>query len=293
MISRLPVRNREVWERWIEVIRWSRNEPDWLPNGDAAPLVCSRHFAEADFISYEASSRVRLSHTALPVYYIDPADGTVMDRRFDNPLPIPMVIPGPNRKDLSKKPLSQNPQQVPKMDSKIPLKKKINVFIPAAHHPDGMEQVTEENDVNPGTGYSYLLQHLQAQSLVNKPMTQNNVHPNPALTMIPNPNTLRRKLKKSVNGLSKPPALIRAFPRDNELPIRTQFKPHLVQNNIFKGSFGGHIPSPVTQQRSQPSKHKLGLAKCRHIVQTLENEMKLAKQRLAGELDIPYQVVNG
>lgn len=69
------MRNKEIWAKWIEVIRWSRNEPDWAPNGDAAPLVCSRHFPESDFISYEASSRVRLSHTAIPVYYVDPPEG--------------------------------------------------------------------------------------------------------------------------------------------------------------------------------------------------------------------------
>lgn len=92
------MRNKEVWAKWIEVIRWSRNEPEWTPNGDAAPLVCSRHFTDTDFISYEASSRVRLSHTAIPMYFVDPPEGTEMDTRFSNPLPIPPIAV-PRQKD--------------------------------------------------------------------------------------------------------------------------------------------------------------------------------------------------
>lgn len=95
---RLPVRNREIWEKWIEVVRWSRNEPDWSPNGDAAPLVCSRHFPDSDFISYEASSRVRLSHTAIPQFFVEPPEGTVMDARFSNPFPIPPMLQGAREK---------------------------------------------------------------------------------------------------------------------------------------------------------------------------------------------------
>lgn len=44
---------------------------------------------------------------------------------------------------------------------------------------------------------------------------------------------------------------------------------------------------------SHQTKHKIGLAKCRLIVQTLENQLKIAKMRLAEQLDIPFQVVQG
>jgi len=91
---RLPVRNAEVWQHWVEAIRWSKNDPEWLPQQDQ-PLVCSRHFDDTCFIKYEGSSRMRLTHTAIPTLYLDPPHGAEsMDARFEDPnRPLPDFVP--------------------------------------------------------------------------------------------------------------------------------------------------------------------------------------------------------
>jgi len=51
--------------------------------------------------------------------------------------------------------------------------------------------------------------------------------------------------------------------------------------------------SIVFNNNPQPTKHKIGIAKCRLIVKTLETQLKIAKMRLAEQLDIPVQIVQG
>ncbi|CAK1585478.1 unnamed protein product [Parnassius mnemosyne] len=42
-----PIRNKDIREKWIEVIRVSRNEPSWNPT--VRSVVCSTRFEDDDF----------------------------------------------------------------------------------------------------------------------------------------------------------------------------------------------------------------------------------------------------
>ncbi|ODN02945.1 DNA transposase THAP9 [Orchesella cincta] len=312
----LPVRNQEVWARWVEVIRWSRNDPEWTPNGDAAPLVCSRHFPDSEFISYEASSRVRLSHTAIPVNYVDPPEGTTMDARFSNPLPLPPCIA--NTKPKLKK-IKLEEHQAVSDDSFRRMQVQRNggsrsqslddsstshngdeygYDIEEVQDYDAMDeedQLAEENFyMTPQVLYkpsiSFQQQSNKNKALPNRPR----LSAPPALTSFQGQRNIKR------NSSSKPPGLIRAnFVEVNKLAQKPNLSRLGQQGDLVGGPTktivknNASVNPVVSRGGSHPTKHKLGLEKCRLIVQTLDNQLKIAKMRLAEQLDIPYQVVHG
>lgn len=110
-------------------------------------------------------------------------------------------------------------------------------------------------------------------------------------SLVSNQNQQRSRNLKYANSSSKPPALIRV--QDN-VALHTNPMKRLLNNNsnvtISKVTHSANLMKPV---RTPPTKHKIGLAKCRLIVQTLENQLKVAKTRLAEQLEVPYQVVHG
>ncbi|CAL8127345.1 unnamed protein product [Orchesella dallaii] len=308
----LPCRNEEVWGKWVEVIRWSRNDPEWGPSGDAAPLVCSRHFPDSEFISYEASSRVRLSHTAIPVNYVDPPEGTVMDARFSNPLPLPPCTPNTKPKYRKVKPEEQQ-QEVDEDYERAQVQRN-----------DGSHSYDDSSTSHNGDEYGYDIEEVQDEcydgmeedqlaeenyymtpQILYKPtityQQQTNKHkalPNrprlsapPALTSFQGQKNLKRH-----NSLSKPPGLIRAnFAEVNKIvqkPNASRLS-HVALSGPTKTIVKNGNVNPVASRGNHPTKHKIGIEKCRLIVQTLDNQLKIAKMRLAEQLNIPYQVVQG
>lgn len=106
-------------------------------------------------------------------------------------------------------------------------------------------------------------------------------------------NQQRSRNLKYANSSSKPPALIRV--QDN-VTLHSNPMKRLLNNNsnvtISKVALP-HSANLIKPMKTPPTKHKIGLAKCRLIVQTLENQLKVAKTRLAEQLEVPYQVVHG
>lgn len=157
------------------------------------------------------------------------------------------------------------------------------------HHYDEREDDERMSD-NVGAQFPYLSMN---------PIVPGVGYNKSATTTQPTSSKLPRRNLKYANSISKPPALIRA----NFAPFKDNHHSNSVKP--INGAVGGsiktrlplplHNPSSLLKQRtpSAPTKHKIGLAKCRLIVQTLENQLKIAKMRLAEQLEIPYQVVHG
>jgi len=304
----LPVRNKEIWAKWIEIIRWSRNDPEWAPNGDAAPLVCSRHFPDSDFISYEASSRVRLSHTAIPMFYVDLPEGTVMDSRFSTPLPIPPIVAAGNVKKESQK---ANKSKMVADDeygeaqgifSATHLNYDANTSQQFANNNYGydIEEVNDDSydgmyDVEDLVPENFQAHYSNDQVKYNNYGGAGNSSGIRQIRLSAPPTLVNSQKPKQVSNpaRSKPPALIRAN--------FTTMQASGSQSKIIP--LGGNLKAIVRKENNQsassivcntqPKKHKIGIAKCRLIVKTLENQLKIAKMRLAEQLDIPFQIVQG
>lgn len=88
---------------------------------------------------------------------------------------------------------------------------------------------------------------------------------------------------------SRPPALIRA----NFAAGQSSSVPKVLNLSANVKHFTKQDMLSTTKLSNPTTKHKINLAKCRLIVQTLENQLRIAKTRLADQLDVPYQVVNG
>lgn len=102
------------------------------------------------------------------------------------------------------------------------------------------------------------------------------------------PSLIQYKKNRKVGPASRPPVLMRR----NSATAQSSGVSKVLNLSANVNHFTKRDMLPKTKLSNPTAQYQINLTKCRLIVQTLENQLIIAKTRVAEQLDVPYDVVD-